>query len=187
MFFVNQPYEKFGLSVPRFCVNTKWAPPINQLIKASAEFPGLTFDIQWSVVNIPAKGEAVIINGTVEEERNSELKRQPRPVMSPMLDLLPTFLPCTLAQHGARTVEEAISVIQHFRWVLDELDRSDPNAAKCEAHRDRAKVDSIRQSLDRLLEQIKVTREEFVATSPVTITDRPDVEEGFGSEVESIA
>jgi hypothetical protein len=64
--FVDEPYEKFGITVPSFYVGTKWHPAGEELTKASEAFPDLTFHISWDVEG--SVGEAVIKNGMVKEK-----------------------------------------------------------------------------------------------------------------------
>src|ERR1035437_8365143 len=42
-----EPYVKFGITMLRFYVETKWETPIDKLCQVSKLFPDLTFHVDW--------------------------------------------------------------------------------------------------------------------------------------------
>jgi hypothetical protein len=100
LLFVDEPYEKFGITVPSFYVGTKWHPAGEELTRASEAFPDLTFHISWDVEG--SVGEAVIKNGMVKEKFKWEaLDESPFDgTRRVMVDLLPAYLPYTLPERN---------------------------------------------------------------------------------------
>jgi hypothetical protein len=48
--YPQKPYETLGVTAPRFYVETKWEPPVDEICKASKTFPELTFHLGWWVL-----------------------------------------------------------------------------------------------------------------------------------------
>src|ERR1035438_119684 len=61
--YPHKPYNRLGVSVPRFHVDTKWGPPQEELKEASKVFPDLAFHMSWWVEQDGPTGEIVIRNG----------------------------------------------------------------------------------------------------------------------------
>jgi hypothetical protein len=45
--YPHKPYNRLGVTAPRFHVDTKWEPPQQELTEASKAFPDLTFHLSW--------------------------------------------------------------------------------------------------------------------------------------------
>lgn len=158
--YPHKPYNRLGVTAPRFHVDTKWKPPQDELKEASKVFPDLTFHLSWWVEQDGPTGEAVVENGQVVEER----RRRGSwylfdPVLYPTVSLLPAHLPYTLAQRGALRVEDAIQTIEGLRRVLhDDRFKNSPDRPFSEC-RDTEKTERLQAGLaalhDSLVDQAK--------------------------------
>jgi hypothetical protein len=119
--FPHEPYGRFRLWAPRFYVDTKWQPPIDELLAASEQFTQLTFHLAWRILQDGPTGELVIRNGKILEEL-----RRPSSwylfdsLLYPGVDLLRTHMPYTLVQHAMLRLEEAINIVNDLSGILDD-------------------------------------------------------------------
>jgi hypothetical protein len=138
-----EPYEKLGVTVPRFYVETKWGTPVKAIREASKTFPDLTFHVDWWVEPDGPSGELVIRNGGYIDEilRPASCYLFDDAVLYPKISLLPAHLPYTLAQRAALRLEDTIHVIDGLSQILDDdRFRNSPfneyrNAEKIKTHR----------------------------------------------------
>ena len=147
-------YERLGVTAPRYYVETKWKPAVDEVSKASTEFPELRFHIAWWRLQDGPAGEVVMQNGEIVEEvqRLGSWYLFDWPLCYPTISLLPAHLPYTLAQRGALRVEDAIGIIADLRGVLhDHRFIESPFAER----RDPVKLAQTRNTLDALLEQMR--------------------------------
>jgi hypothetical protein len=108
-----QPYDRLGITAPRFYVETKNGPPVKEIREASKSFPDLTFHLGWWVDQDGPSGELVIQNGDNIDEfwRPSSWYLFDHALLYPTVSLLPTYLPYSLAQRAALRVKDAIDMI----------------------------------------------------------------------------
>jgi hypothetical protein len=119
--YIEKPYERFGIQAPRFYVETKWATPVEKLLKASRAFPHLIFHVEWIVRPDGPSGEYVLQNGIILEqvERTKSWYLFDN-LCRPITSLLPAHLPFTLAQHAGLRFEDAIQTIDSVCQILDD-------------------------------------------------------------------
>jgi hypothetical protein len=119
--YVDEPYENVGVRAPRFYVETKNEPPVHELSEASKNFPELTFHLQWHLLQDGPSGEAIIHNGSVNEElvRNASWYLFDT-LIFPMTSLLPAHLPLTLAQRAGQRMHDAVGVVDSVIRILDD-------------------------------------------------------------------
>jgi hypothetical protein len=152
--YPTEPYSRLSVTAPRYYLETKWEPPVEELSKASKAFPKVTFHLAWWVLQDGPTGELVIRNSELLEsiKRASSWYLFDWHVLYPTVSLLAAHLPHTLAQYGALRVEDGIDTIRELRRILDENSFTD---SPCQAYRDPQKVEQTRQTLDGLLEQMQ--------------------------------
>jgi len=152
--YPKEPYERLGVTAPRFYVETKWRPPVDEILSASKAFPELTIHIAWWVLQDGPTGELVVRNGKLLEsiKRMGSWYLFDWHVIYPTVSLLPAHLPYTLAQYGALRVEDGIDTIRELRRILDE---NRFTGSPCQAHRDQEKVEQTRQVLNGLLDHFQ--------------------------------
>src|SRR5579863_9733196 len=92
-----QPYNRLGITAPRFYVETKNCPPVKELREASKAFPDLTFHLNWWLLQDGPSGELVIQNGDDIDElwRPVSYYLFDDALLYPMVSLLPAHLPYT--------------------------------------------------------------------------------------------
>jgi hypothetical protein len=151
-----KPYNRLGVTAPRFHVDTKWEPPQQELIEASKVFPDPTFHLSWWVEQDGPSGETVIRNGEVIDEirRPASWYLFDHALLYPTISLLPAHLPYTLAQRGALRVEDAIHIIDDLLGILDDdrfLASPQTPFSQC---RDHAKTEKLRLGLAGLHESL---------------------------------
>lgn len=156
--YPHEPYDKLGVTAPRFYLDTKREPPVKEMIEASKVFPDLTFHLDWWVEEEGPSGELVIRNGEDIDHscRPASWYLFDHSLLYPTISLLPAHLPYTLAQRGVLRLEDAIQAIDDLVRVLDD-DRFRISAfSEC---RDREKTEKVRASLagihELLVEQAK--------------------------------
>lgn len=159
--YPHEPYSRLGVTAPRFYLETKWKPPIDEILEASRTFPELTFHLDWWLMQDGPVGELVMKNGEVVEEvrRLGSGYLFDWPVRYPTVSLLPAHMPYTLAQRGALRIEDAIQTIDSLRRVLDhEGFKNSPHTPFSEC-RDREKTERLQAGLvalhDSLVDQAK--------------------------------
>jgi hypothetical protein len=119
--YPHEPYERLGITVPRFYVETKWTPPANEIIEASKVFPDLTFHLDWWVQQDGPSGEVVIRNGNDIDEMIRPASRYLfDTILYPRISLLTAHLPYTLAQRATLRVQDAIQAITDLRQILND-------------------------------------------------------------------
>jgi hypothetical protein len=151
--YPKEPYEKLGVTVPRFYVETKWGTPVKQLREASKTFPDLTFHVDWWIEPDGPSGEIVIRNGDYIDDilRPASWYLFDEPVLYPRISLLLAHLPYTLAERAALRLEDTIHVIDGLSQILDDdRFRNSPfteyrDAEKTEKHR--AELAALRTSI----------------------------------------
>jgi hypothetical protein len=156
-----EPYSRLGVTAPRYYLETKWKPPIDEIFEASKTFPELTFHLDWWVLQDGPAGELVVKNGEVVEavRRLGSWYLFDWPLLYPTVSLLPAHMPYTLAQRGALRIEDAIQTIDGLRRVLDD-DRfkNSPHTPFSEC-RDSEKTEKLQAGLaalhDSLVDQAK--------------------------------
>jgi hypothetical protein len=119
--YPKEPYEKLGVTVPRFYVENKWAAPVKELREASEAFPELTFHLDWWREPDGPSGELVIRNDDYIDEllRPSSWYFLDNAVLYP-ISLLPAHLPYTIAQRAALRLEDTIYIIDGLSQILDD-------------------------------------------------------------------
>jgi len=159
--YPHAPYNRLGITAPRYYVETKWEPPVDEIRKASKAFPELTFHLDWWLMEDGPVGEFVIRNGKIVEsiQRNGSCYLFDWDVCYPLLSLLPAHLPYTLAQRGALRVEDAIQTIEGLCRVLaDDRFKNSPYTPFSEC-RDSEKTEKLQAGLaalhDSLVAQAK--------------------------------
>jgi len=158
--YPEEPYNRLGITAPRFYVETKWATPMEEVAKASKAFPELTFHVNWWRMQDGPVGEYVMKGGRVLEsiERNGSWYLFDFPVLYPSISLLSAHMPHTLPQQAALRVEDATQIIDGLRGILDD---SRFIGSPYQACRDRAKLGQTRQTIDGLLAQMKVAAKQL--------------------------
>lgn len=182
--YPNNPYDRLGITAPRFYFETKWEPPVQRLVEASRVFPGLKFHLEWWILPDGPSGEAVISNGAVKEE----LLRGASwylfdPLIYPATSLLPAHLPYTLAQHAALRLQDACHTIGDLRRILDDDNFRNSPYTPFSEFRDQDKTERLRAdltALKRLLEE-QASQLDF---SGVFI-ERRELEEGYSEVVKA--
>jgi hypothetical protein len=153
-------HEQLGLTAPRYYVETKWKSAVDEVFKASTEFPDLRFHLAWWRLQDGPAGEVVMRNGEIVEEvqRLGSWYLFDWRLCYPTISLLPAHLPYTLAQRGALRVQNAISAIEDLRGVLDD-DRfiESPFADR----RDPVKLAETHNTLDALLEHMRIAAKQL--------------------------
>lgn len=159
--YPKEPYSRLGITAPRYYLETKWKPPIDEILKASRAFPELTFHLDWWVLQDGPVGEFVMRHGDIVEsiQRHGSWYLFDWDVRYPLLSLLPAHLPYTLAQRGALRVEDAIQTIERLRRVLaDDRFENSPHTPFSEC-RDTEKTERLQAGLaalhDSLVDQAK--------------------------------
>jgi hypothetical protein len=149
------PYQKYGLNVPRFYVETKWSTPIDELRKASQAFPTLTFHVSWSRLQDGPSGEYIVRNGEVLEsiERRGSWYLFD-PIVYPSVSLLSAHLPLTLAEHARARLDDAVDLVRKVKNVLqDDRFLHSPDTPFSEA-RDQEKTANAHAGLQSLLDSV---------------------------------
>lgn len=155
-----KPYDRLGVTAPRFYCETKWEPLLDQLVAASKAFPTLIFHIDWWLQDGPS-GEAVIKNGQVIEliKRRGSSYLFDWPLRYPKVSLLPAHLPFTLAQRAALRVQDAANIIEDLRCILDDHRFKHSSLRPFSECRDKQKTDKLQAGLtalhQSLIEQAK--------------------------------
>jgi hypothetical protein len=169
--YPRKPYERLGVSAPRFYLETKWGPPLDKLVAASKTFPELMFHLDWWILQDGPAGEFVIKNGRILEqiERRGSWYLFDWPILYPTISLLPAHLPYSLAQRGALRVEDAVDIVRELRRILEE---GRFTGSPCQAYRDQEKLKQTRQALDGLLEQMQEAAKQLTFEG-VFISDPP--------------
>ncbi len=152
--YQKKPYQKFGVTAPRYYVETKWSTPSEKVADASKAFPELTIHVSWWVQPDGAIGEYLMKDGQLLEHfvRQGSWYLFDRPILYPTVSLLSAHMPFTLPQHAALRVEDAIQMIEGLRGVLDDERFV---ASPYHAGRDRVKLEQTKQALDGLLERMQ--------------------------------
>jgi hypothetical protein len=176
--YPREPYNKLGVTAPRFYVETKWGPPVKEIREASKTFPELTFHLDWWIEQDGPTGELVIRNGDDIDEivRPASWYLFDHIILYPTINLLPAHLPYTLAQRAALRIQDAIDCIEGLRKILnDGRFRESPY----EIERDPAAVGRTKKTLDELLLQMKNSAElltfegVFLGSLPFRLQDQP--------------
>jgi hypothetical protein len=156
--YPHEPYNKLGVTAPRFYVETKWGPPVEEIREASKSFPELTFHLGWWVEQDGPSGELVIRNGHDIDEisRPASWYLFDDAVLYPRISLLTAHLPYTLAQRASLRVQDAIDCIDGLRQILND---SRFTESPYEIERDPATVGRTKNTLDELLLQMKNSAE----------------------------
>jgi hypothetical protein len=156
--YPREPYNKLGVTAPRFYVETKWGPPIKEIREASKSFPELTFHLGWWVEQDGPSGELVIRNGGDIDEicRPASWYLFDDAVLYPRISLLTAHLPYTLAQRANLRVQDAIDTIENLRQILTD---SRFTNSPYEPERDPTAVEQAKRVLDEMLLQIKSSAE----------------------------
>jgi hypothetical protein len=157
--YLTESYVKFGITIPRFYVETKWETPIDKLCQVSRLFPDLTFHVDWWRLQDGPAGEYVVCNGEVVEsiKRLGSWYLFDWPVLYPSISLLSAHLPFTLAQHAIVRLNDAIALVRGLIGVLeDERFRNSPHTPFSE-YRDKKQTDKVYVGLVSLLDSM-VTR-----------------------------
>jgi len=158
--YLDEPYSKFGVTAPRYYLETKWQMPFDEIAKASEAFPNLTFHVAWWLLQDGPTGEFVMANGELEEwfQRKASWYLFDWPVIYPSISLLSAHLSYTLAQQATLRVGDAIALVEGlFRILEDNRFTTSP----CQAYRDQAKVEETRKTLCTLLEQMRKAEEQL--------------------------
>lgn len=156
--YPHEPYNKLGVTAPRFYVETKWGPPVKEIREASKSFPELTFHLGWWVEQDGPSGELVIRNGHDIDEisRPASWYLFDDTILYPTISLLTAHLPYTLAQRGALRVFDAIQTIEGLDRILrDSRFINSPYSNE----RDPAALDQAKKILSDLLKQMKSSAE----------------------------
>lgn len=156
--YPHRPYERLGVTAPRFYVETKWSPPVKEIREASKSFPKLTFHLGWWVAQDGPSGELVIRNGDDMDEivRPASWYLFDHAVLYPRISLLVAHLPYTLAQRAAMRVEDAVQTISDLIRILnDSRFTGSPYANE----RDPAAVELTKRTLEDLLGYMKNSAE----------------------------
>jgi len=156
--YPHDPYNRLGVSAPRFYVETNNAPPVKELREASKAFPDLTFHLGWWVDQDGPSGELVIQNGDEIDEiiRPASWYLFDSAVLYPRITLLTAHLPYTLAQRASLRIQDAIDCVEGLRQILND---SRFTESPYEIERDPAAVGQTKETLDELLLQIKNSAE----------------------------
>jgi hypothetical protein len=152
--YPREPYNKLGVTAPRFYVETKNGPPVKEIREASKSFPELIFHLGWWVDQDGPSGELVIQNGDDIDEvlRPASWYLFDNAVLYPRITLLTAHLPYTLAQRASLRVQDAIDCVEGLRQILND---SRFTESPYEIERDPAAVGQARKTLDELLLQLK--------------------------------
>lgn len=156
--YPQKPYERLGVTAPRFYVETKNAPPVKEIRDASKSFADLTFHLDWWLEQDGPSGELVIRNGDGIDElfRPASWYLFDAAVLYPTVSLLPAHLPYTLAQRGALRVLDAIQTIDGLDRILRDRRFIDSPYSN---ERDPAALDRTKGALKDLLDQMKDSAE----------------------------
>ncbi|HSY99992.1 MAG TPA: hypothetical protein VK788_10870 [Terriglobales bacterium] len=156
--YPHEPYNRLGVTAPRFYVETKWGPPVKEIREASTSFPELTFHLGWWVEQDGPSGELVIRNGHDVEEmcRPASWYLFDDTILYPTISLLPAHLPYTLAQRATLRVQDAIQTIEGLDRILRDRRFIDSPYSN---ERDPAALDQTKRTLSNLLEQMKNSAE----------------------------
>jgi hypothetical protein len=153
--YIEKPFERLGVTAPRFYVETKWGAPLDELLKTSKVFPELTFHIEWLLLQDGPSGEYVIRNGVIRE---SVVRRKSwylfDGLRNPILSLLPAQMPYTLAQRAAWRFEDAVQTLEGICRVLDDQRFTD---SPYQSLRNPSRVAKTRKALDAAIEQMEDT------------------------------
>ena len=156
--YPHEPYKRFGVTAPRFYVETKWGPPVKEIREASKTFPELIFHLGWWVEQDGPSGELVIQNGDDIDEivRPASWYLFDSDVLYPRISLLTAHLPYTLAQRANLRVQDAIQTINGLAQILnDSRFTGSPYANE----RNPAALDETKRTLDQLLAYMKNSAE----------------------------
>jgi hypothetical protein len=147
--YPHEPYNKLGVTAPRFYVETKWGPPVKEIREASKSFPELTFHLGWWVEPDGPSGELVIRNGNDIDElcRPASWYLFDYTILYPSISLLPAHLPYTLAQRASLRVDDAIQTIEGLRRILADDRFKNSHFSEC---RDWEKTENLQAGLDDL-------------------------------------
>jgi hypothetical protein len=120
--YPHKPYNRLGVTVPRFFCATKWKPPVEEIREASKVFPDLKFHLEWWIEQDGPSGELVIRNGDDIDEmfRPASWYLFDQALLYPTVSLLPAHMPYTLAQRAALRVDDAIQTIEGLQQILDD-------------------------------------------------------------------
>jgi hypothetical protein len=151
------PFSKLGVVAPRFYVETKWKPPVNELITASEQFPELTFHMHWLVMQDGPIGQVVVCNGGIVEQclrlgswyLFDDLRY-------PYATLLDAHLPFTLAQHAALRLDNAIYDVRSLKEVLEDERFIRSRSRPFSASRNQEKTDKVLAGLTALLDSMRL-------------------------------
>jgi hypothetical protein len=119
--YLTEPYVKFGITIPRLYVETKWETPLDKLCQVSKLFPDLKFHVDWWISQDGPAGEYVSCNGEVVES----IKRLGSQylfdsILYPSIGLLSAHLPLTLTQHATARLHDAIALVRGLKEVLED-------------------------------------------------------------------
>jgi len=152
--YPKESFQRLGVVVPSFYVETKWKSAVEELLNASKDFPELTFHLAWWILQDGPYGEFIILNGRVVEDfrRQGSWYLFDWDMLFPAVNLLPAHMGLTLAQHGASRVQDAIETIERLRAILD-----DPRFIDSPFHeyRNGRKLSVIKTTLDDLLARMQ--------------------------------
>jgi hypothetical protein len=117
----DKPFIKAGVAVPRFRVETKWAPPVKQLGKASETFPDLLFSLDHFLEMDGPSGEIILRGGKgIEETYSHESWYLFDKLKYPRTSLLEKYMDLTLAQRGQAAVETARDFVKRVHQVIQD-------------------------------------------------------------------
>jgi hypothetical protein len=152
--YPKEPFQRLGVVVPSFYVETKWKSAVEELLRASKDFPKLTFHLAWWLLQDGPYGEFVICNGKVLEEfrRHGSWYLFDWDMLFPALTLLPAHMGLTLAQHGASRVQDAIETIEGLWAILDDSRFID---SPFHEYRNGRKLSVTKKTLDDLLAHMR--------------------------------
>ena len=163
--YPHEPYNRLGVAAPRFYVETKWEPPINEIREASKAFPDLTFHLDWWVEQDGPSGQRVIRNGNDIDEicRPASCYLFDHALLYPRVSLLPAHIPFTLAQRGVLRLEDAIQIIEDLRGILDDDRFKNSSHTPFSDCRDKQKTEKLQAGLAALHESMveQVTKLDF--------------------------
>lgn len=156
--YPREPYNRLGVSAPRFYVETKNGPPVKELREASKAFPDLTFHLDWWLLQDGPSGELVVRNGDDIDEifRPASWYLFDHTVLYPRISLLAAHLPYTLAQRASLRVQDAIQTINGLTQILDDSRFTGSPYAN---ERDPAALEETKRKLDQLLAYMKNSAE----------------------------
>jgi hypothetical protein len=153
--YPHEPYNKLGVTAPRFYVESKWGRPVKEIREASKSFPDLTFHLDWWVEQDGPSGELVIRNGDDIDElcRPASWYLFDNSVLYPRLS---AHLPYTLAQRASLRVQDAIQSINGLTVILNDSRFTESPYAN---ERDPAALEQTKRALEDLLGYMKKSAE----------------------------